>query len=157
MIGSGSLSSSGLLGFLQGKRNRCWKFPDCRNAYPTVEFVLRGVVLKLRRGQAHLGLGAREAIGKRCRNGPRHRRDNRCQLYAPAIRRRRWAMRQRSVSHPRSSNRTCRFPASGSPTGFTARHTDQITDRKRHLRGVSCQQSRIVVSVLGPPRRPSLS
>jgi hypothetical protein len=24
-----------------------------------------------------------------------------------------WAMRQRSVSHPRSSNRTCRFPASG--------------------------------------------
>src|SRR5262245_56360731 len=34
-----------------------------------------------------------------------------------------WAMRQRSVSHPRSSNRTCRSPASGSPTGFTARHT----------------------------------
>ena len=25
-----------------------------------------------------------------------------------------WAMRQRSVSHPRSSNRTCGFPASGS-------------------------------------------
>jgi hypothetical protein len=35
-----------------------------------------------------------------------------------------WAMRQRSVSHPRSSNRTCRFPASGSPTGFTVRHTE---------------------------------
>src|SRR6266511_3831883 len=34
-----------------------------------------------------------------------------------------WAMRRRSVSHPRSSNRTCRFPASGSPTGFTVRHT----------------------------------
>src|ERR1700730_11671145 len=29
---------------------------------------------------------------------------------------------QRPVSHPRSSNRTCRFPASGFPTGFTARH-----------------------------------
>ena len=34
-----------------------------------------------------------------------------------------WAIRQRPVSHPRSSNRTCRSPASGSPTGFTARHT----------------------------------
>ncbi len=34
-----------------------------------------------------------------------------------------WAVRHRSVSSPRSSNRTCRFPASGSPTGFTARHT----------------------------------
>ena len=30
-----------------------------------------------------------------------------------------WAIRQRPVSHPRSSNRTCRFPASGFPTGFT--------------------------------------
>ena len=29
----------------------------------------------------------------------------------------------RSVSSPRSSNRTCRFPASGSPTGFTSRPT----------------------------------
>ena len=47
-----------------------------------------------------------------------------------------WAMRQRSVSHPRSSNRTCGFPASGSPTGFVVRHTKQSTDRKRHLRGV---------------------
>ena len=34
-----------------------------------------------------------------------------------------WAMRQRSVSRPRSSNRTCGFPASGFPTGFTSRHT----------------------------------
>ena len=34
-----------------------------------------------------------------------------------------WAIRRRSVSHPRSSNRTCRSPASGSPTGFTVRHT----------------------------------
>src|SRR6476620_3713340 len=47
-----------------------------------------------------------------------------------------WAMRRRSVSHPRSSNRTCGFPASGSPTGFVMRHTKQITDRKRHLCGV---------------------
>ena len=47
-----------------------------------------------------------------------------------------WAMWQRAVSHPRSSNRTCGFPASGSPTGFTARHTEGITNRKRHLRGV---------------------
>ncbi len=31
------------------------------------------------------------------------------------------AMRHRSVSSPRSSNRTCGFPASGSPTGFTSR------------------------------------
>ena len=34
-----------------------------------------------------------------------------------------WAVRQRPVSHPRSSNRTCQSPASGSPTGFTPWHT----------------------------------
>ena len=28
-----------------------------------------------------------------------------------------------SVSHPRSSNRTCGSPASGFPTGFSSRHT----------------------------------
>src|SRR5262245_59983293 len=33
-----------------------------------------------------------------------------------------WAFGHRPVSHPRSSNRTCRFPASGFPAGFTARH-----------------------------------
>jgi hypothetical protein len=33
------------------------------------------------------------------------------------------AVRQRPVSHPRSSNRPCRSPASGSPTGSTVRHT----------------------------------
>ena len=37
-----------------------------------------------------------------------------------------WAMRQRSVSLPRSSNRTCRFPASGFPTGFIVRHTAAV-------------------------------
>src|SRR5262245_31319468 len=44
-----------------------------------------------------------------------------------------WAMRQRSVSHPRSSNRTCRSPASGSPTGFIVRHTEKSCGRKRLL------------------------
>ena len=34
-----------------------------------------------------------------------------------------WAIRQHPVSHPRSSNRTCPIKASGSPTGFTVRHT----------------------------------
>src|SRR5215204_3410999 len=32
----------------------------------------------------------------------------------------------RSVSAPRSSNRTCGFPASGSPTGFIARPTTEV-------------------------------
>ncbi len=45
----------------------------------------------------------------------------------PAVESRRgavaWAIRHRPVSPPRSSNRTSGFPASGSPTGFTARHT----------------------------------
>jgi hypothetical protein len=30
---------------------------------------------------------------------------------------------RRPVSHPRSSNRTCRSPASGFPTDFTRKHT----------------------------------
>ncbi len=34
-----------------------------------------------------------------------------------------WAFWQHPVSSPRSSNRTCGFPASGFPTGFIARHT----------------------------------
>ncbi len=42
----------------------------------------------------------------------------------PALSRRRLSPACRgSVSSPCSSNRTCGFPASGSPTGFTARHT----------------------------------
>ena len=45
-----------------------------------------------------------------------------------------WAMRQCPVSHPRSSNRTCGFPASGFPTGFTVRHTGR-TGRARLLLG----------------------
>ncbi len=38
-----------------------------------------------------------------------------------------WAVRHRPVSPPRSSNRTCGFPASGSATGFTARHTADVS------------------------------
>src|SRR3954452_14544904 len=37
-----------------------------------------------------------------------------------------WAIRHHPVSRPRSSNRTCGFPASGFPTGFIARHTAVI-------------------------------
>ena len=56
----------------------------------------------------------------------------------PALSRRRLNPACRgSVSPPRSSNRTCRFPASGSPTGFTSRptawskmHADEVQDAK---------------------------
>jgi hypothetical protein len=44
---------------------------------------------------------------------------------------------EREVAIKSMQDRTCGFPASGSPTGFVLRHTKQITDRKRHLRGVS--------------------
>jgi hypothetical protein len=62
-----------------------------------------------------------------------------------------WAMRQHAVSHPRSSNRTCRSPASGSPTGFTVRHTtgqlgagvrdaaDRVLHRRLHKRIGECR------------------
>ena len=46
-----------------------------------------------------------------------------------------WAIWQHSVSCPRSSNRTCRFPASGFPTSFIVRHTEKSSGRKRPLRG----------------------
>jgi hypothetical protein len=36
----------------------------------------------------------------------------------------------RPVSRPRSSNRTCGFPASGFPTGFTARPTAAVPNRR---------------------------
>ena len=61
-----------------------------------------------------------------------------------------WAIRQRSVSHPRSSNRTCPIKASGSPTGFTVRHTagplevgvrdvaDRVVHRQRRERTGVC-------------------
>src|SRR3954463_15533425 len=39
-----------------------------------------------------------------------------------------WAIRHHPVSRPRSSNRTCGFPASGFPTGFIARHTAERRD-----------------------------
>ena len=57
-----------------------------------------------------------------------------------------WAIRQRPVSHPRSSNRTCRFPAFGFPTGFTDRHTEKwqqaASARRISLLRLSTQQSR---------------
>ena len=61
-----------------------------------------------------------------------------------------WAIWQRSVSHPRSSNRTCPIKASGSPTSFTVRHTagpleagardaaDRVLHRQRHRRTGVC-------------------
>src|SRR5450631_1862095 len=36
---------------------------------------------------------------------------------------------RRPVSHPRSSNRTCRLPASGFPTGFVADSRAGLTER----------------------------
>ncbi len=56
----------------------------------------------------------------------------------PALSRRRLSPTCRGpVSPPRSSNRTCGFPASGSPTGFTSRptawskvHADEVQDAK---------------------------
>jgi hypothetical protein len=52
-----------------------------------------------------------------------------------------WAMRQRSVSLPRSSNRTCRFPASGFPTGFIMRHTASVQHAR--VEGATHRASRI--------------
>jgi hypothetical protein len=61
-----------------------------------------------------------------------------------------WAIRQRSVSHPRSSNRTCPIKASGSPTSFTVRHSagplgagvrdaaDRVVHRQRRGRTGVC-------------------
>ena len=69
-----------------------------------------------------------------------------------------WAIRQRSVSHPRSSNRTCPIKASGSPTGFAERHTagpcgadvrdaaDRVLHRQRHKRTVGCRARHFVPS-----------
>jgi len=49
-----------------------------------------------------------------------------------------WAIWQRSVSHPRSSNRTCPIKASGSPTGFTERQTGMNRPRAESARCVTC-------------------
>src|SRR3954453_8197736 len=61
-----------------------------------------------------------------------------------------WAMRQRSVSRPRSSNRTCGFPASGFPTGFTAQHT-----AARRVRCVLPKQWAMADAPSSTDRRPS--
>ena len=75
-----------------------------------------------------------------------------------------------SVSSPRSSNRTCGFPASGFPTGFTSRHTavgqdgpdvvgSHRTPRTRPYRGnawclatTPCGRFRLRLDVELPPK-----
>ena len=59
-------------------------------------------------------------------------------------------MWQRSVSRPRSSNRTCGFPASGFPTGFAARHT-----AARRVRCVLPKQWAMADAPSSTDRRPS--
>src|ERR1039457_2109404 len=51
------------------------------------------------------------------------------------------AIRHRSVSHPRSSNRTCPIKASGSPTGFTVRHTENhsLKGKRQVLRAIKAR------------------
>ena len=61
-----------------------------------------------------------------------------------------WAFWRHPVSPPRSSNRTCGFPASGFPTGFIARHTAgqfmasvlgagvRVLHKPRHRRTFGC-------------------
>src|SRR4051812_43316178 len=61
-----------------------------------------------------------------------------------------WAMRQRSVSRPRSSNRTCGFPASGFPTGFSPRPT-----AARRVRCVLPKQWAMADAPSNTDRRPS--
>ena len=79
-----------------------------------------------------------------------------------------------SVSSPRSSNRTCGFPASGFPTGFTSKHTavgqdgpdvvgSHRTPRTRPYRGnawclatTPCGRFRLRLDVELPPMAPEL-
>jgi len=62
-----------------------------------------------------------------------------------------WAIRQRSVSHPRSSYRTCPIKASGAPTGFTVRHTES----KLAARGTTSPSSK-AHQMSGPFPQPAL-
>jgi hypothetical protein len=70
-------------------------------------------------------MGADDA--DRCPLSPHKRRKSGHFLTAASVESRMgavaWAIRQRPVSHPRSSNRACRFPASGFPTSFIEGHT----------------------------------
>ena len=79
-----------------------------------------------------------------------------------------------SVSSPRSSNRTCGFPASGFPTGFTSKHTavgqdgpdivgSHRTPRTQPYRGnawclatTPCGRFRLRLDVELPPKAPEL-
>ena len=62
-----------------------------------------------------------------------------------------WAIWQRSVSHPRSSYRTCPIKASGAPTGFTVRHTES----KLAARGTTSPSSK-AHQMSGPFPQPAL-
>ncbi len=52
-------------------------------------------------------------------------------------------MKRRPVSLPRSSNRTCGFPASGSPTVFTARLTNEAPDERDEVPAHPSRQTRL--------------
>jgi len=74
--------------------------------------------------------------------------------------------RKRSVSPPRSSNRTCGFPASGFPTGFVAGIRRAADTSVIHIpaspwrRDTACSEgswSRAVLHRLAPSHRPSPS
>src|SRR5271156_2082512 len=52
----------------------------------------------------------------------------------------------RSVSSPRSSNRTCSFPASGFPTGFVTRHTSATL-----AHAVQHKHARVSIDLTGKP------
>src|SRR3974390_1731146 len=60
---------------------------------------------------------------------------------------------RRPVSHPRSSNRTCGFPASGFPTGFTARLTNEGSLGHLEATRLRVPKHHFVAEVTGATRR----
>src|SRR5215813_15555124 len=56
---------------------------------------------------------------------------------------------RRPVSHPRSSNRTCRFPASGFPTGFTADSRTRVHTSSAELQYSQLAKHRIDAEAAG--------
>jgi len=59
---------------------------------------------------------------------------------------------RRPVSHPRSSNRTCGFPASGFPTGFTARLTNESSLGHLEATGLRVPKHHFIAEVAGAAR-----
>jgi hypothetical protein len=55
--------------------------------------------------------------------------------------------KRRPVSHPRSSNRTCGFPASGFPTGFTARLTNEGSIGHLEVAGLRIPKDHFIAEV----------